>query len=119
MTTLATLTGSEKQITWATEIRANFLQMADTLQTWLNQSPEAQADVDFVLLNTIIDTVRNAIATQTDSSWFIDNRRVNMINGLPSLLPRKTLRKLEGNSDYELAWMKMGTWNGYRAINMA
>ena len=95
MTTLATLTGSEKQITWATEIRAKKMETFDKvlatierdLQSKIGQSRpnyenrDALVGLDIRAWARAIELIvelRDRQAAQTSASWWIDRRRFSV-----------------------------------------
>jgi hypothetical protein len=64
---LPTLTGSEKQISWATTIRAKIMAEKENIMA------NIQAD-KINLITGIVDDITN----KTQASWWIDNRQQNL-----------------------------------------
>jgi hypothetical protein len=73
-TNLPTLSGSEKQVAWATEIRANAIASAE--------GAAHTAEHRTILLPAF----HEAAATKTDARWWIDNRRSAGLTGWVSAL---------------------------------
>ena len=74
--TMTTLTGTEKQIAWANDIRAKMIESLKTFRAeWLNayrNNTEAQDKV-----NSQCDEIETVFASMTetkDAKWFIDYR---------------------------------------------
>ena len=100
MTTLATLTGSEKQITWATEIRAKkmetfeklFATIERDLQSKIGQSRPNYENRDALVgldirawarAIELIAELRDRQAAQTSAAWWIDHRMFS-VRGISS-----------------------------------
>lgn len=97
MTTLATLTGSEKQITWATEIRENkmatFAKLLTKIENDLtakigksrpnHESRDALVGIDIRAWARAIELIaelRDRQAAQTSASFWIDRRRFTVVS---------------------------------------
>lgn len=59
----AELTGSAKQISWASDIRANFFAEIEKIAPTIGRNKD------------LFDKVVNEIKTETSASWWIDNNR--------------------------------------------
>ena len=97
MLTLATLTGSEKQITWATEIRENkmatFAKLLTKIENDLtakignsrpnHESRDALVGIDIRAWARAIELIaelRDRQAAQTSASFWIDRRRFTVVS---------------------------------------
>jgi hypothetical protein len=66
--TMAALTGSEKQVAWAGELKARMLAELDAYRADL-----IRREFDGPILRRL-DLLREHVAAQTDAKWFIDRR---------------------------------------------
>jgi hypothetical protein len=66
--TMVALTGSEKQVAWAGEIKARMLAELDEYRADL-----IRREFDGPILRRL-DLLREHVAAQTDAAWFIDRR---------------------------------------------
>lgn len=73
---LPTLEGSEKQIAWATSIRAAAISAFDGIE-----QEYAIAYANGKDWTTHVETVRQMVTTNTSAAWFIDNAQKAGIDG--------------------------------------
>jgi hypothetical protein len=66
--TMATMTGSEKQVAWAGEIKARLLAELDEYRADL-----IRREFDGPILRRL-DLLREHVAAQTATTWFVDRR---------------------------------------------
>lgn len=86
---LAELEGSEKQVKWAKEIRANWLAEAyQTKEKFEQKIVDAKHQNKQTKLNNVTEKLSNLLKVierlekETDATWFIDNRR----SGIPGFI---------------------------------
>lgn len=72
-TTLATLTGSEKQIAWANDLRARMLTDIDGWEATYAK-PECP---NYELRQRKAAAARRFLAERADAGWFIDHRNLD------------------------------------------
>lgn len=81
-TQLATLTGSEKQISWATDLRAEFMRVvsSNTIDTTM-ENDEFTLPLAFKMIALSV-AAEQVLETETNAKTFIDNR-TNLLKCLP------------------------------------
>jgi len=81
------LKGSEKQIAWATEIRANYTKQLTALKDMMAAAKADMSDPRRAGMIAKLD----AVAAVTSAAWWIDNRHYLKV-GCPQDLANGTLR---------------------------
>ena len=80
MTTLTTLTGTEKQITWANEIRDAHLAAIDEAVVYMQSKIDARVESGQAVAEPAIATqsgvvsLRSWFVAQTEAAWWVNNR---------------------------------------------
>jgi len=87
-TTMATLTGSEKQIAWAERIRAERIQcIAADADTYSKEEPEFREE--------LLAALAAFVATVAPASWWIEHRGW-MGYEMRTAMPKLAARRLKG-----------------------
>lgn len=76
MTTLPDLTGTDKQIRWATEIRENLVRRISDMTDRMRTAAEGAGQVDdrFRAVMAAADATLDSVLQHTDANWWIDRR---------------------------------------------
>lgn len=73
MATLPTLTGTDKQISWAGDIRCRVVDALDAMRHQIAQSAARKPGQDH-LVTAVNATIDAHLAEHTEAKWWIDNQ---------------------------------------------
>ncbi|MEG0374645.1 MAG: hypothetical protein RR547_13740 [Raoultibacter sp.] len=76
---MAVLVGSDKQISWAADIRREMVASVEALRTQLLAEP-GHTDDEYGLVSGNFDKSLANLATETSAKWFIENRNLNAMS---------------------------------------
>lgn len=72
------LVGSDRQVSWASDIRRKAVSFLDGFEAKINALPPGSPEDKVANARKVLADLRAAVDTQTSASWWIDHKHVSM-----------------------------------------